>query len=128
MYKNSCNGTKTTNSAHLQLPWHLQHIDHKLDVFFQPIKVGSQTLGHRVVLAPLTRFRASKKAHVPITPLVGKYYTQRSTRPGTLLITEATLISPRAGGYDNVPGIWDQSQIDAWKEVCGINRIFSWSL
>jgi len=84
---------------------------------FKPIKVGSQTLTHRVVLAPTTRFRASKKAHVPLAHLVGKYYAQRSTCPGTLLITEATVISLRAGGCDDVPGIWNQSQIDAWKEA-----------
>jgi NADPH2 dehydrogenase len=45
------------------------------------------------------------------------YYTQRGSSPGTLLITEATFISPQAGGYDNVPGIWSEAQIFAWKKV-----------
>jgi len=88
-----------------------------LSNLFQSIKVGQHTLNHRVVLAPLTRFRASQKAHVPITPLVGQYYAQRSSRPGTLLISEATFIAPRAGGFDNAPGIWNESQIASWKEV-----------
>ena len=35
----------------------------------------------------------------------------------SLLITEATFISPRASGFANVPGIWSQGQISAWKEV-----------
>ena len=83
---------------------------------FQPIKVGDLTLAHRVVLAPLTRFRGTKFEHVPL-PNVKEYYRQRGSTPGTLLITEATFISPQAGGYTNVPGIWSDEQISKWKEV-----------
>jgi NADPH2 dehydrogenase len=50
-------------------------------------------------------------------PFVKDYYAQRASVPGTLLITEATFISPRASGYPNVPGIWNAEQIKAWKEV-----------
>jgi NADPH2 dehydrogenase len=68
-------------------------------------------------MAPLTRFRSSD-SHVPLVPLMATYYAQRaSSLPGTLLVTEATFISPSAGGYDNVPGIFNQAQIDAWKQV-----------
>ncbi|KAF4622850.1 hypothetical protein D9613_002358 [Agrocybe pediades] len=84
---------------------------------FQPIKVGTSALQHRVVLAPLTRYRSSQKEHIPTTPLMETYYSQRGSRPGTLLITEATFIAPKAGGYDNVPGIWSEDQIKAWKKV-----------
>jgi len=82
---------------------------------FQPLQVGSFNLEHRIALAPLTRFRADKN-HVPL-PFVKEYYSQRASVPGTLLITEATFIAPLAGGYDSVPGIYNQSQINAWKEV-----------
>jgi NADPH2 dehydrogenase len=82
---------------------------------FQPIRVGSSQLQHRVVLAPLTRLRANK-AHVH-GELAVKYYEQRASTPGTLLITEATFIAPQAGGYDHVPGIWNDEQIAAWKKV-----------
>jgi NADPH2 dehydrogenase len=44
-------------------------------------------------------------------------YAQRASVPGTLLITEATFISPRASGYPNVPGIYNAAQVAAWKEV-----------
>ncbi|RDB18242.1 putative inactive dehydrogenase EasA [Hypsizygus marmoreus] len=84
---------------------------------FQPIRIGNITLSHRVVLAPLTRFKATKKSHIPVVPLVKEYYSQRSSTPGTLVITEATFIAAQAGGYANVPGIWSQDQIRAWKEV-----------
>ncbi|KAK0455306.1 uncharacterized protein EV420DRAFT_594258 [Desarmillaria tabescens] len=83
---------------------------------FQPTKVGAVPIKHRVVLAPLTRFRASK-AHIPHVHIVKEYYEQRAHTPGTLMITEATYIAERAGGYDNIPGIWNQHQIDAWKEI-----------
>ncbi|KAI9750731.1 MAG: Chanoclavine-I aldehyde reductase fgaOx3 [Chaenotheca gracillima] len=66
-------------------------------------------------MAPLTRFRADDE-HVPL-PMVTEYYAQRASVPGTLLITEATFISPRASGYPNVPGIWNEAQIKRWKEV-----------
>jgi 2,4-dienoyl-CoA reductase-like NADH-dependent reductase (Old Yellow Enzyme family) len=82
---------------------------------FQPLKVGDITLQHRIVMAPLTRFRANKQ-HVPL-PLVKEYYGQRASVPGTLLITEATFISQRAAGYPNAPGIWTREQISAWKQV-----------
>lgn len=81
---------------------------------FQPISVGTTNLKHRVVMAPLTRFRSPN--HVP-NNLVAEYYGQRASVEGTLLISEATLISPEAGGYDNVPGIWSQDQIAGWNKV-----------
>ncbi|KAI2602556.1 FMN-linked oxidoreductase [Hypoxylon sp. NC1633] len=82
---------------------------------FQPLKVGKANLQHRVVMAPLTRFRSDSE-HVPL-PFVKEYYEQRASVPGTLLITEATFISRRAAGYANAPGIWSEAQIAAWKEI-----------
>ncbi len=82
---------------------------------FQPIRLGTSQLSHRIVFAPLTRFRADK-AHVP-TDLQVEYYAQRASVPGTHLVTEATFISAAAGGMDNVPGIWNDAQIAGWKKV-----------
>ncbi|KAF8698349.1 oxidoreductase, partial [Rhizoctonia solani] len=82
---------------------------------FTPIRVGDMMLSHRVILAPLTRFRADDE-HVHHEIAV-EYYSQRATTPGTLLISEGVLVSPEAGGYDNVPGIWNERQIAAWKKV-----------
>ncbi|KAI0696527.1 putative NADPH2 dehydrogenase chain OYE2 [Cytidiella melzeri] len=82
---------------------------------FTPIRVGDISLQHRVVLAPLTRFRAQKNhAH---SKLGLDYYRQRASSPGTLLITEATFIAPQAAGYDNAPGVWSDEQLVAWKEI-----------
>jgi NADPH2 dehydrogenase len=81
---------------------------------FTPIKVGNVDLKHRVVMAPLTRFRAID--HVP-NNLVALHYEQRASRPGTLMLTEATLISAKAGGYDDAPGIWSDAQVEGWSKV-----------
>jgi NADPH2 dehydrogenase len=82
---------------------------------FQPLQLGKAKLSNRLAMAPLTRFRADDD-HVQL-PFVKEYYSQRACVPGTLLITEATPISPRAGGYKNVPGIYTEPQIKAWKEI-----------
>lgn len=82
---------------------------------FEPIQVGNVTLAHRVAFAPCTRMRATP-AHVP-GPLTAEYYAQRASVPGTMLITEATFIAAQAGLYPNIPGIYNDAQIAAWKEV-----------
>lgn len=82
---------------------------------FTPIKIGDITLQHRIVMAPLTRSRADKH-HVPL-PLMAEYYAQRACVPGTLLISEATPIAGQAGGYEHIPGIWNDAQIAGWKRV-----------
>lgn len=82
---------------------------------FAPINVGRMSLAHRIAMAPMTRFRIDDE-HVPL-PIVKDHYEQRASVPGTLLITEATLVSPRAGGFPNVPGIWSDAQIAAWRTV-----------
>ncbi|KAJ3955938.1 hypothetical protein N0V92_007528 [Colletotrichum tropicale] len=46
-----------------------------------------------------------------------EYYEQRACVPGTLLISEGTLISYRTAGRRNVPGIWNEAHIAGWKEV-----------
>ncbi|GAA5923995.1 hypothetical protein JCM3775_005568 [Rhodotorula graminis] len=82
---------------------------------FAPIRVGSMELEHRNVLAPLTRFRADDE-HVH-HDVAAEYYAQRGSFPGTMLITEATFIDPKAGTYDNAPGIYSRAQVDGWRKV-----------
>ncbi|VDB88410.1 unnamed protein product [Peniophora sp. CBMAI 1063] len=82
---------------------------------FAPFKLGHLALQHRIALAPLTRCRANDMHEH--TDLAVEYYGQRASTPGTLMITEGTFISSRAGGYPNVPGIWSEAQIAAWNKV-----------
>lgn len=80
-----------------------------------PMRVGRNLLQHRVVMAPLTRHRASDD-HIP-SPLAPLYYSQRASSPGTLIISEATFIAQHCGGYHNVPGIHNEAQVNAWRAV-----------
>ncbi|CAK7236360.1 hypothetical protein SBRCBS47491_009611 [Sporothrix bragantina] len=82
---------------------------------FSAVRVGRIDLAHRVVMAPMTRRRATLD-YVP-TPLMIEYYAQRAVVPGTLLITEATSVSPWSAALPNTPGLFTQEQIDAWKPV-----------
>ncbi|KAJ6465160.1 hypothetical protein C8R47DRAFT_1235826 [Mycena vitilis] len=89
---------------------------------FQPTRLGDIELGHRVVFAPTTRFRANA-AHAPF-PHVAEYYEQCASTPGSLLISdsEATFIAARAGGHRHAPGIWSEEQIAAWKILWALGR------
>ncbi|OLN81109.1 Chanoclavine-I aldehyde reductase 2 [Colletotrichum chlorophyti] len=82
---------------------------------FQPLKVGNTELSHRVVMAPLTRYRADDDS-VPL-PIVSQYYADRASTPGTLIITEATAISPADVGDLNLPDFTTPAQCAAWKNV-----------
>jgi len=85
------------------------------DRLFEPLQLGHCQLKHRMVMAPLTRFRGDSN-HVQ-GKYAKEYYEQRASVPGTFIVTEATFISPEAGGYNNVPGIWDEAQVAAWKPI-----------
>lgn len=82
---------------------------------FSPFKIGNLELNHRIVMAPLTRFRNDEN-HVPL-PFVADYYAERASVPGTFIIAESTAVSPRAAGYSNLPGIWSKNQIASWKQI-----------
>lgn len=82
---------------------------------FTSLKVGRMMLNQRIAMAPMTRLRADH-SHVSL-PSVKEYYQQRACEPGSLIVTEATVISPRNGGYPNVPGIYSKAQIAAWKKI-----------
>ncbi|KAJ7810523.1 hypothetical protein B0H14DRAFT_2863505, partial [Mycena olivaceomarginata] len=84
---------------------------------FQPIQIGNIQLAHRVVFAPVTRFRADEN-HTPL-PHVEDYYEQRASTPGSFLVSEATLIAERAAKH--APGIWSDEHIAAWKRgLCSV--------
>lgn len=82
---------------------------------FSPLRVGPYRLAHRIVMAPLTRMRASQPGNAP-TELTAAYYAQRSS-PGGLIIAEATQVSPYGQGYPATPGIHSDAQVDGWKRV-----------
>lgn len=84
-----------------------------MPTIFDPVRLGDLELSNRIVMAPLTRCRASE-GRVP-NALMAEYYRQRSS--AGLIISEATSISPHAVGYPDTPGIWSDEQIAGWKLV-----------
>ena len=87
-----------------------------MTTLFDPTTAGALRLSTRIVMAPLTRNRAPgavANAHM------ATYYRQRAN-PATgagLIVTEATAISHQGQGYADVPGIWSDEQVAAWKQV-----------
>ena len=82
---------------------------------FTPIEIGPLKLPNRIVMAPLTRSRATA-GNVP-TVLNALYYAQRAS--AGLIISEATQVAPEGQGYISTPGIHSADQIEGWKCVTG---------
>lgn len=80
---------------------------------FDPLQLGSLTLKNRIVMAPLTRCRASE-GRVP-NALMADYYRQRAS--AGLILSEATSVTPMGVGYPDTPGIWSDEQVQGWKLV-----------
>jgi N-ethylmaleimide reductase len=83
----------------------------------QPLELGDLSLPNRVVMAPVTRARATNADLVP-TDLHAAYYGQRAT--AGLIIAEGAWVSERAIGFGNVPGIYSEPQVDAWCRVTNV--------
>lgn len=80
---------------------------------FSPLKLGAITLPNRVIMAPLTRGRSGTE-RIP-NELMREYYVQRAS--AGLIITEATSVCPMGVGYADTPGIWNDAQVEGWKQI-----------
>ncbi|BFM19457.1 alkene reductase [Gilvimarinus japonicus] len=78
-----------------------------------PITLGELTLANRIIMAPLTRCRASE-GRVP-NELMLEYYSQRAS--AGMILTEATSVTPMGVGYPDTPGIWSEAQVAGWKKI-----------
>ncbi len=81
---------------------------------FSPLQLGPHVLKSRIVMAPMTRCRASQPGDIP-NDLMATYYAQRAS--AGLIITEATQISPQGKGYSFTPGNYSKEQIAGWQKV-----------
>lgn len=79
---------------------------------FSTLKLGNAELKNRMVMAPMTRSRATN--NIPNDIMV-EYYSLRAD--AGLLITEGTAPSANGLGYPRIPGIFNQAQIEGWKKV-----------
>ncbi len=84
-----------------------------VDALLSPVTFGALSLKNRVVMAPLTRSRASALG-VP-SELAAEYYAQRSG--AGLIITEAAQISFEGMGYPRTPGVHTPEQLERWRPI-----------
>jgi N-ethylmaleimide reductase len=83
---------------------------------FQPFQLGDLTLPNRIVMAPLTRNRATHGTDAP-NELAATYYRQRAG--AGLIVSEATQITQQGQGYIWTPGLYSEAQVEGWREVTG---------
>jgi 2,4-dienoyl-CoA reductase-like NADH-dependent reductase (Old Yellow Enzyme family) len=88
-------------------------MNNESDPLLEPLLAGAFELPNRVVMAPLTRCRASA-GRVP-NEMNAEYYAQRSSFG--LILSEATSVSPMGVGYPDTPGIWSAEQVAGWRKV-----------
>jgi len=84
-----------------------------MTTLFDPVQLGDIHAPNRILMAPLTRGRATAD-HVP-TALMIDYYRQRAG--AGLIITEGTGVSRLGMGWPHAPGLWTDAQVEAWKPV-----------
>ncbi|MCE4225703.1 alkene reductase [Methylobacterium sp. C25] len=84
-----------------------------MPTLFEPLALGALTVPNRVIMAPLTRSRATRDG-MP-TPMMAEYYAQRAS--AGLIISEAIGVSRQGNGFTYTPGLWNEAQVDAWKPV-----------
>jgi N-ethylmaleimide reductase len=91
-----------------------KHSKKKRDMkLLTPETLGAIALQNRLVMAPLTRMRATA-GDVP-SDLAATYYSQRAS--AGLIITEASQICPLGKGYPGTPGIYSDEQMKAWQKI-----------
>jgi 2,4-dienoyl-CoA reductase-like NADH-dependent reductase (Old Yellow Enzyme family) len=84
-----------------------------MSILHTPLRAGAFTLPNRIVMAPLTRCRASA-GRVP-NAMMAEYYRQRAS--AGLILSEATSVDPMGVGYPDTPGIWSAEQVAGWRLV-----------
>lgn len=86
----------------------------KTQPLLTPVKLGEYELSNRIVMAPMTRSRASNDEQ-SATDLHAEYYAQRAG--AGLIIAEASQISRQGVGYIHTPGIHSEAQVAGWRRV-----------
>jgi N-ethylmaleimide reductase len=80
---------------------------------FSPVTLGKIELKNRIIMAPMTRCRATVD-HIP-TDIMATYYSQRAS--AGLIVTEATMVAAGHSAFYREPGIYSKQQVDAWRKV-----------
>ncbi len=84
-----------------------------MPTLFDPVTIGKLQLPSRLVMAPMTRNRASVDGVV--SALTAEYYRQRSS--AGLIISESIQPSAIGQGYILTPGLHTADQVEGWRNV-----------
>lgn len=79
---------------------------------FASYVLGRLTLANRIVMAPMTRCRATGNF---ANDLIAEYYRLRAT--AGLIISEGISPSPNGLGYARMPGMFNDTQVKSWQPV-----------
>ena len=90
-----------------------------MNTLFSSYRLGDLTLNNRMVMAPMTRNRASESG-AP-TAIMVEYYQQRAT--AGLIVSESAPVSQQGVGYPHTPGLFDTEQSTGWSRV--VNAVHS---
>lgn len=83
-------------------------------ILLRPFKFNHTTFNNRMAMAPMTRSRAGNEGNLA-TEQMAIYYADRAD--AGLIITEGAVVSKKAVGFINVPGIYSAEQTESWKQV-----------
>lgn len=92
----------------------MSHSDPSVPALFTPFSIGDIAVKNRIVMAPLTRNRATRGNDAP-NALNVEYYRQRAG--AGLIITEGTQVSQQGQGYVWTPGMYTADQVAGWKAI-----------
>jgi N-ethylmaleimide reductase len=79
---------------------------------FEPYQLGDLGLPNRIVMAQMTRNRAT--ATIP-QEMAAIHYAARAS--AGLIVSEATQVSARGQGYQDTPGLHTAAHVQAWRAV-----------
>ena len=81
---------------------------------FAPFKLGDLQLPNRIVMAPLTRNRATHGTDAP-RELNARYYRQRAS--AGLIDLRSLADQPAGPGLHLDAGLYSEAQVEGWREV-----------
>ncbi|OQS02873.1 NADH:flavin oxidoreductases Old Yellow Enzyme family, partial [Thraustotheca clavata] len=81
---------------------------------FTPLTIGRLYLNNRIIMAPMTRLRATPEDHIPTEPMI-QYYAERAD--AGLIIGEYSMIAPLTSVVYTEPGVYSPEQLAEWKKI-----------
>ena len=82
---------------------------------FTPMKVGNCTIPNRLVVPAMVTNYCDEDGF--LTDRYMAYIEEKAKGGWGLIITEDYAVTPTAGGFKKLPGLWEDGQIESHKEL-----------